>query len=142
MTIKDPTGRLARWAAYIQAFQFEIIYRKGKANSNADALSRPVTSNYVYSILNSEYYASTKALDPFEDDNLIYFLKYRKHSPGLAVKHIKRIEKTAKHYKLDIDDLGNLTLYYHQDDKAQVLIVPKPEEREELIFNPKELLNG
>ena len=42
MSISDPTGRLARWSLYLQAYQFEIIHRKGKKHTNVDALSRPV----------------------------------------------------------------------------------------------------
>lgn len=41
---KHPTGRIARWIAIIQAEDFEIHYKKGKTNINADALSRLPTS--------------------------------------------------------------------------------------------------
>ena len=42
MKITDPTGRLARWSIYLQAFSFTIIHRKGLKHSNVDALSRPI----------------------------------------------------------------------------------------------------
>jgi hypothetical protein len=32
MKIKEPTGRLARWVMYLQAFDFEVLHRKGKAH--------------------------------------------------------------------------------------------------------------
>lgn len=38
--MKDPHGRLARWAMKLQQFDFEIIHRPGKGNIVADALSR------------------------------------------------------------------------------------------------------
>ena len=41
MEISDPTGRLARWAIYLQIFDFEIIHRRGILHTNADTLSRP-----------------------------------------------------------------------------------------------------
>ena len=38
--LHNPTGRLARWALELQAYDFEIIYRKGSLNYVPDALSR------------------------------------------------------------------------------------------------------
>lgn len=44
-TIKSPAGRLARWAMYLQQYDFDVVYRKGSLNSVADALLRtPVPS--------------------------------------------------------------------------------------------------
>ena len=40
MNVKDPTGRLARWALQLQQYNFEIQHRPGPSNGNADALSR------------------------------------------------------------------------------------------------------
>ena len=40
MKVKDPTGRLARWALQLQQYNFEIIHRPGSSHGNADALSR------------------------------------------------------------------------------------------------------
>ena len=40
MSIKEPTGRLARWALTIQQFSFTIKHLLGKTHGNADTLSR------------------------------------------------------------------------------------------------------
>ncbi|CDF40870.1 unnamed protein product [Chondrus crispus] len=40
MNVTDPSGRLIRWRLRLSKFDFEIKYKKGKANSQADALSR------------------------------------------------------------------------------------------------------
>ncbi len=38
--MKDPVGRLGRWAVRLQQYDYEIIHRKGKDNEGPDALSR------------------------------------------------------------------------------------------------------
>ena len=40
LTIDDPSGRLMRWRLRLAEFDFEVRYKKGKANTQADALSR------------------------------------------------------------------------------------------------------
>ncbi|KAL0128551.1 hypothetical protein PUN28_003706 [Cardiocondyla obscurior] len=45
--LKDPTSRLARWRIKLSEYEYEIIYKPGKINANADALSRnPITGVY------------------------------------------------------------------------------------------------
>ena len=43
--VKDPNSRLVRWRLMLEEYDYEIIYKPGRVNSNADALSRnPVNS--------------------------------------------------------------------------------------------------
>ena len=41
-TLRDPDGRLARWALKLQGLDMKIIHRPGERHGNADALSRAV----------------------------------------------------------------------------------------------------
>jgi hypothetical protein len=40
LSLKNPTGRLARWLWKIQEYDFEVIHKPGKLHQNVDALSR------------------------------------------------------------------------------------------------------
>ena len=43
VTLKDPTGRLARWSYKLSTVDYEIIYRPGRQHQVPDALSRLLT---------------------------------------------------------------------------------------------------
>jgi hypothetical protein len=40
MNLKDPGSRLLRWRIQLAEYDYEITYRRGSQNTNADALSR------------------------------------------------------------------------------------------------------
>jgi hypothetical protein len=40
MNVKDPGSRLMRWRIQLEEYDYEVIYKPGRQNSNADALSR------------------------------------------------------------------------------------------------------
>ena len=40
MNVKDLSSRPMRWRNKIEEYQYDIIYKKGKQNTNTDALSR------------------------------------------------------------------------------------------------------
>ena len=42
LKLDDPYGRLARWTLKLQHYNYNVIYKKGELNTNADALSRMV----------------------------------------------------------------------------------------------------
>ena len=45
--LKDNNARLTRWSLALQPYSFQIIHRPGKANGNADMLSRAATTQFV-----------------------------------------------------------------------------------------------
>ncbi|CDF38075.1 unnamed protein product [Chondrus crispus] len=54
MNVTDPSGRLIRWRLRLPEFDFEIKYKKGKANSQADALSRLRTAGETVDEIDNE----------------------------------------------------------------------------------------
>jgi hypothetical protein len=46
-SVKDPSSRLLRWRLRLEEFDYEVIYKKGSENRNADALSRIHTTSTV-----------------------------------------------------------------------------------------------
>lgn len=59
--IKNPSGRLARWAVRLRQFTFDLIHRKGSSNVVPDALSRIPHDTIEISVLQF----STEDLDPW-----------------------------------------------------------------------------
>lgn len=46
--VKDPCLRLLRWRLKSAEYQYEVIYKTGKSNTNADALSRIMEVKVVH----------------------------------------------------------------------------------------------
>ncbi|XP_036142141.1 uncharacterized protein LOC118645372 [Monomorium pharaonis] len=53
MNVKDPNSRLMRWRLKLEEFDYEIVYKPGKTNTNADGLSR-IPVNAIDSYLSDE----------------------------------------------------------------------------------------
>ncbi len=107
-TAKMPTGRRARWIMYLQQFDFEITYRPGKENKNADALFRTpeiVECNFVgvetqeeeieetpttiFQNETSEYDGDSES----EEDETVECIFYNQHLNSESVKRGLEIEE-------------------------------------------------
>jgi len=44
---KDPGSRILKWRIKLEEYDYNIIYKNGKNNTNADALSRILNINVV-----------------------------------------------------------------------------------------------
>ena len=52
--LKEDNARLTRWSLSLQSYQFTVCHRAGKANTNADVLSRIDYSTSANTILSQE----------------------------------------------------------------------------------------
>ena len=67
---KARNQKLLRWALSIQEFEFEVVYRKGKENGNADGLSRLVANAVEgpsYRMFKRRLYYGNRIVPPTED---------------------------------------------------------------------------
>ena len=123
--IQTPIGRLCRWAIFLQAYSgMKILHREGKKHGNADAISRPVLDslNIIIPLYNMNH-------DIFDDDALMFFLKYGVHPSNLNRTVIDKNEKIAKHYKLD-----QFGVWYRKNlDAHEYLRVPPKDIRMSII---------
>lgn len=53
-SVKDPTSRLVRWRLKLAEYEYEVVYKAGKSNVNADALSRNPVTNQILPISSNE----------------------------------------------------------------------------------------
>jgi hypothetical protein len=122
MDIVEPTGRLARWSIYLQAYDFEIVHRPGLKHANADAMSRIYSIEFIENKVEENRDFSEKSLDVREDANFLTFLKTGKHQSGSSKKQIKRIKDKSENHKLDNDKIWYTTII---NDKIKLLRVLK-----------------
>lgn len=55
-SVKDPGSRLIRWRLQLEEFEYEVVYKPGTQNTNADALSRINVTNITQEQENSNAY--------------------------------------------------------------------------------------
>jgi acyl-CoA-binding protein len=122
MSLRDPSGRLARWAAYLQGSTFNILHRKGILHSNVDAISRPVLTIDIQTLQNDSDDENVRSLknDPHENSALMHYIKYKKCVSGSSNKQCKKVVKLATKYKL----VGEKLLYFLFKENKYV-IYPK-----------------
>lgn len=125
MSIKDPTGKLARWSVYLQGYDFEIIHRKGTSHLNVDILSRPTQINIVSTRGNSKVNS-----DPYLCKELHDYLFHEQSRENRNDDKNKKIyERLAQVYSVQ-----DGKLYYKGKMKdSQKVVVPQPETRDGIV---------
>lgn len=101
-TAKDVTGRIARWAIKLSAYQIEEIkYRPGKSNANADSLSRNPLPNEAK---HHEVSTIETAINVWEDTNILNEIKEQQRADPKLKNIIQLLESKTE---LATFDRGN-----------------------------------
>lgn len=74
LIIDDPSGHLMRWRLRLAEYDFEVGYKKGKANTQADALSRLVTDRETIPDNNDDIQTFLIDEEPDKDYSFSYLL--------------------------------------------------------------------
>lgn len=92
MNLKEPNSRLTRWRLKLSEYDFTIVYKQGKANTNADALSRIEINNDEISSIIVNPTEDTPSLDnsrtitaPEADDSRTITVHTEEENPILEV---------------------------------------------------------
>lgn len=113
--LKDPTGRLGRWALQLQQYKYTIIHRKGKDNVVPDFLSRSVstTQSEANPIINTIITA-----DHQEDPWIARLRNKINKNPEKFPKFRVEQDKIYKYTKCQLPELATTRDYWKE-------IVPK-----------------
>ena len=122
MNIREPTGRLARWALLLQQYDFEIKHRAGTSNGNADALSRRPYSPTVAALdcpgVQTEKIRELQRRDPPLADIINYLETDSLPNDNAAAKALLHV---IDDYFLDPDGI----LYHIYVPKSRRVATPK-----------------
>jgi hypothetical protein len=101
--LKEPAARLARWLIALREYEFDIEYRNGAKNGNADALSR-------WTLPDEQNNESES-----DDD------------PGIIVNHVILKETEVNERQLDDEDVFELYQWIEKGQKPERIDAKRPE---------------
>lgn len=129
MTLKSPSGRLARWALLLQPYKLHIDYKPGKTNIIADMLSRPplteTTEILAFHVEFPRKGVNNIRVSQLTDPVLSHIIQcFEKHSDDAALW-------SKRGYVMND---GILYRYSNEDSDDAQLVVPENERQNILQF--------
>ena len=132
LTIQEPSGRLMRWRLILAEFNFQIMYKLGRLNTQADALSRLRTKAEAigqdeddipaFMLLDSIERASNSERSPTTEEQLAVPAKLRfKHNRSTT------ISTNAPYTCGELDEQDSDDLFTLDDDHSDELFATLPE---------------
>lgn len=112
MSLKDPSSKLVRWKIKLDEYDFEIEFKKGKVNSNADALSR----------IKPKFKIIETDANIFEKDNDL-------------VHCISSDKQMSQGFAAQIDDKFHSKHYLHNKEKFKGEIFIQPIYKNKTLFH-------
>ncbi|GFY59403.1 retrovirus-related Pol polyprotein from transposon 412 [Trichonephila inaurata madagascariensis] len=89
--LRDPSGRLARWALRLQEYDVSIVFKRGKKHADADCLSRnPIP---IIPEIESVAAISDLATEQRDDPSRAAFIKACEQSPDLSSSGFSIVNK-------------------------------------------------
>ena len=137
-SLKEPNSKLIRWRTKLEEFDFDVVYKKGKQNTNADALSRirltdlnVITQSDLDSIL--PQFDDEELLEIAQEMSIAITEPTTSHVPpyvgqGIGRKDIKLTDTPVKkadairkkHIQMDEDEISNSdTIHTTQTQQPQ-----------------------
>ena len=153
--LKDPVGRLARWALTIQEYDFNITHRSGSSNGNADGLSRgPVQMPSCIEVDEVPTFMVNKDNQVKDQDMLLSskdseskgIASYQKLDTDLKAIIDKLQDSDSKDTKESFVLISNTLYHVTEEDQNGVqkfcIVVPKDLKKEVMFACHDELVAG
>lgn len=139
--MRDPSSKLVRWRLLLEEFDYEIIYRKGKQNVVADALSRVKNED------NEQHNMDNESIETIHSANTddSHFIPMTFNSVNLFPNQIifsiasEKSEKTESVFKNIRTTISSES--FNEDEIAEVLKTYLIDNKSNCIFCPKSLIN-